>query len=242
MTVTNPQSGTNVHEIADGIYRINTPVTTPDGGGFSFNQYLIVDDAPLLFHAGLRRHFPLVGEAVASILPPERLRYIAFSHVEADECGALNHWLAAAPRSVPVCGTVAAMVSVEDLADRPPIALADQECLDLGRHRLRWYDAPHLPHAWECGFLMDETTRTLLCGDLFTQGGTELPPLTGTDILEPSEAFRQQMDYFSHSTRARPLLERLAAAEPTTLACMHGSAWQGDGAALLRALADRLAD
>jgi flavorubredoxin len=240
MTVTNRQSGTNVHEIADGAYRINTPVTLPDGGGFSFNQYLIADEEPLLFHTGLRRLFPLVREAVASILPPQRLRHVAFSHVEADECGALNDWLAAAPGATPLCGTVAAMVSVVDLADRPPTALADQETLDLGRHQLRWLDAPHLPHAWECGFLMDETTATLFCGDLFTQPGADLPPLTGVDILDPSEAFRQQMDYFSHTTRARALLERLAAANPTTLACMHGSAWQGDGAALLLALADRL--
>jgi flavorubredoxin len=240
MTITNQQSGTNVHEIADGIYRINTPVTLPDGGGFSFNQYLIADHEPLLFHTGLRRHFPRVREAVASILPPEQLRYIAFSHVEADECGALNDWLAAAPRAVPVCGTVAAMVSIEDLADRAPVALADQATLELGGHRLRWLDAPHLPHGWDCGFLIDETTSTLLCGDLFTQGGADLPPVTEADILESSEAFRQQMDYFSHTTDARALLQRLAATNPTTLACMHGSAWRGDGAALLRALADRL--
>jgi flavorubredoxin len=242
VTITNRQSGTNVQEIAAGIYRINTPVTLPGGGGFSFNQYLIADDEPLLFHTGLRRQFPLVREAVASILPPERLRHIAFSHVEADECGALNDWLAAAPRAVPVCGTVAAMVSIEDLADRPPTALADQATLDLGQHRLRWLDAPHLPHAWECGFLLDETTGTLLCGDLFTQPGADLPALTETDILGPSEAFRRQMDYFSHTTNARMLLERLATARPTTLACMHGSAWQGDGAALLRTLADRLSE
>lgn len=242
MTVTNRQSGTNVHEIADGVYRINTPVTLPGGGGFSFNQYLIADEEPLLFHTGLRRLFPLVREAVASILPPEHLRHVAFSHVEADECGALNDWLAAAPGATPLCGTVAAMVSVVDLADRLPTALADQETLDLGRHRLRWLDAPHLPHAWECGFLMDETTGTLFCGDLFTQPGADLPPLTSTDILGPSEAFRQQMDYFSHTIHARALLERLAAANPTTLACMHGSAWQGDGAALLRTLADRLTE
>ena len=128
MTITNKQSGTNVHEIADGIYRINTPVKIAGAGGFSFNQYLIVDDEPLLFHTGLRKMFPLVREAVASVLPVEKLRYIAFSHVEADECGSLNEWLAAAPQSVPLCGTVAAMVSIGDLADRPPRALADGEC------------------------------------------------------------------------------------------------------------------
>ena len=240
MTLTNRQSGTNVVEIADGLYRINTPVVIEGAVGFSFNQYLIVDDEPLLFHTGPRKMFPLVLEAVASVVPPESLRYIAFSHVEADECGSLNEWLAAAPGSVPLCGAVATMVSINDLADRPPTALADQELLPLGRHRVRWLDAPHLPHAWECGFLMEESTRTLLCGDLFTQGGSDLPPITESDILGPSEAFRQTMDYFSHTTRARAMLEKLAAADPTTLACMHGSAWRGDGAKLLRALADEL--
>ncbi|MEW6613447.1 MAG: MBL fold metallo-hydrolase [Pseudomonadota bacterium] len=237
--ITNKQSGTTVHEVADGIYRISTPVALP-GGGFSFNQYLIADDEPLLFHAGLRKMFPLVHEAVASVLPPQRLRHIAFSHVEADECGSLNEWLAAAPQSAPLCGTVAALVSISDLADRPPRALADGESLSLGKHTVRWYDTPHLPHAWECGFLMEESTRTLLCGDLFTQGGADNPPVTESDILGPSEAFRQQMDYFSHTRNARAMLERLAGLEPTTLACMHGSAWRGDGAKLLHALADAL--
>jgi flavorubredoxin len=238
MTVTNAQSGTNVHEIADGLYRINTPVTIP-GNAFSFNQYLLAGDEPLLFHTGLRRMFPLVREAVASVLPVEGLRYIAFSHVEADECGSLNEWLAAAPQAVPVCGRVAAMVSIADLADRPPRALADGEVLELGRHSVRWFDTPHLPHAWECGFMMEERTSTLLCGDLFTQPGSNRPPLTEADILGPSEAFRQKMDYFSHTKNARAMLERLAA-NPATLACMHGSAWRGDGAALLRALSDSI--
>jgi flavorubredoxin len=240
MAVTNTQSGTNVNEVADGIYRINTPVAIEGAGGFSFNQYLVLDDEPLLFHTGPRKLFHLVREAVASVLPPEKLRYIGFSHVEADECGSLNEWLAAAPRSVPLCGSIAAMVSINDLADRAPTALADGELLSLGSHSVRWFDAPHLPHAWECGFLMEETTRTLLCGDLFTQGGVDLPPVTESDILGPSEAFREKMDYFSHTTKAREMLERLASAGPTTLACMHGSAWRGDGGALLRSLADRL--
>lgn len=239
MTITNSQSGTNVVEIADGIYRINTPVPMA-GGGFSFNQYLVVDDEPLLFHTGLRQLFPLVREAVASVLPVERLRYIGLSHVEADECGSLNEWLAVAPQAVPLCGSVAALVSIDDLADRPARALQDGEWLALGRHRLQWFDTPHLPHAWECGFLMEASTRTLLCGDLFTQGGVQLPALTEADILGPSEAFRRQMDYFSHTRFVRPMLERLAASQPATLACMHGSAWHGDGAKLLRALADEL--
>jgi flavorubredoxin len=241
MAITNKQSGTNVHEIADRIYRINTPVIIEGGpGGFSFNQYLIVDEEPLIFHTGPRKMFPLVREALASVMAVEQLRYVAFSHVEADECGSLNEWLAAAPRSVPLCGTVAAMVSITDLADRSPKALADGETLSLGKSLVRWFDTPHLPHAWECGFLMEETTKTLFCGDLFTQPGAEHPPITASDILGPSEAFRHAMDYYSHTKNARAMLERLAAAAPTTLACMHGSAWRGDGAKLLRALADEL--
>src|SRR5262245_39584535 len=237
------QSGTTVHEIADRIYRISTPV--PPGvvpGGFSFNQYLVADDEPLLFHTGLRRSFPSISEAVARVLPVERLRYVSFSHFEADECGALNQWLAAAPQAVPVCGRIAAMTSVEDFADRPPRVLADGETLSLGTRRVQWFDTPHLPHAWECGFLMEQHTRTFLCGDLFTQGGADLPPLTESDILGPSEAMRAGLDYYAHAKNSRAMLERLAAAQPTTLACMHGSAWRGDGARLLRALADALSE
>jgi flavorubredoxin len=240
MTVTNKRSGTNVHEVADGIYRSNTPVMIEGAGGFSFNQYLIVDDEPLLFHTGPRKMFPLVREAVASVMAVEKLRYIGFSHVEADECGSLNEWLAAAPQSVPLCGTVAALVSISDIADRAPRALADGERLPLGQHTVQWFDTPHLPHAWECGFLNEERTSTLFCGDLFTQGGADLPPITEGDILGPSEGFRKQMDYYSHTKNGRELLERLASTNPKTLACMHGSAWRGDGAKLLRDLADAL--
>ncbi|HTK98738.1 MAG TPA: hypothetical protein VL379_11970 [Pseudomonadales bacterium] len=242
MSITNRQSGTNVHEVADRIYRINTPVTNAGIGGFSFNQYLIVDDAPLLFHTGPRRMFPLVREAMASVMPVQRLRYVSFSHFEADECGSLNEWLAAAPQSMPLCGNIAAMTSIGDVADRPPRALADGELLSLGTHAVRWFDTPHLPHAWECGFLAEERTRTLLCGDLFTQPGAEHPPVTEADIFAPSEAFRQQLDYFAHTKQARGLLERLAATQPALLACMHGSAWRGDGANLLRALANAVSD
>src|SRR5262245_56677310 len=170
--ITNTQSGTNVHEVADGIYRINTPVGLPGGvGQFNFNQYLVLDDAPLLFHTGLRQLFPVVSEAIRSLMPLEKLRYISFSHFESDECGALNHFLAVAPRAEAACGQVAALVSVNDYADRAPRALADGQELTLGRHRLRWFDTPHTPHGWESGLMMDMTTRTLLCGDLFTQGG-----------------------------------------------------------------------
>lgn len=237
--ITNKESGTNIHEIAEGIYRINTPVELP-AGAFSFNQYLLVDDKPMLFHTGPRRMFPLVQEAIAGILPPARLAYIGFSHVEADECGSLNEFLAIAPGAVPVCGQVAAMVSVNDIADRAPHPLGDGETLNLGHHVLRWHDTPHLPHAWECGLMFDHTTRTLLCGDLFTQGGDGKVPVVESDILGPSEGFRGVMDYYAHAPNTRAMLERLAHDSPTTLACMHGSAWQGDGAALLRALGGSL--
>jgi flavorubredoxin len=235
MTITNKDTGTNIVEVADSIFRINTPLKDVLGG-FSFNQYLVLDDQPLLFHTGPRRLFPLVREAVQSLIPARKLKYVAFSHFEADECGALNEWLEAAPEAVPVCGTIAAMVSVADVADRAPKALADGERLALGAKTMRWFDAPHLPHGWDCGYLFEEKTKTLFCGDLFTQGGAETPALTESDILGPSEAFRKPLDYYAHAPNGRELLERLAGAAPRTLACMHGSAWAGDGAALLRAL------
>jgi flavorubredoxin len=235
--ITNSESGTNVHEIAEGIFRINTPVGLPGGPGqFNFNQYLIVDDAPMLFHTGLRGLFPVVSEAIGAIMPVERLKYIGLSHFEADECGALNHLLAAAPNAVPVCSGIAALVSLGDFADRAPQPLADGAELALGRHTIRWFDTPHVPHAWECGLMLDVTTRTFFCGDLFTQGGAGEAALTESDILGPSEAFRAPLDYFAHAPQTQAVLERLAREAPTTLACMHGSAWRGDGARLLREL------
>jgi flavorubredoxin len=236
--ITNPQARTNIHEVADGIYRINTPVDLPDGQAFSFNQYLVLDDEPLLFHTGPRQLFPLVSEAIAAVMPIERLRYIGLSHTEADECGSMNLFLALAPTAVPLCSQIAAMVSIGDLADRPPRALADGESLVLGRHTLQWFDTPHVPHGWDCGLLMDQTTGTFFCGDLFTQPGHGKAALTETDILGPSEAFRQPMDYFAHAPQTAATLARLAQQKPRTLACMHGSAWRGDGGALLRHLAE----
>jgi flavorubredoxin len=238
MGVTNSQSGTRVDEVADGIYRIHTPIKEVPGG-FSFNQYLLADDQPTLFHTGPRRMAPLVVEAIASVLPVAKLRFIGFSHYENDECGALAELLALAPDAAPLCGKINALIN-GDAFDRPARALGDGEVMAIGKHRLRWFDTPHLPHAWECGYLMEETTRTLLCGDLFTQGGSDCPPVATGDILGPSEAFRKMMDYYSHTKNARAMIGRLAAAEPTTLACMHGSAWQGDGAKLLGALAAAL--
>jgi flavorubredoxin len=228
---------TTIDEIAADTYRINTPVALPSGNGFNFNQYLIVDDEPLLFHTGLRRLFPAVRGAIARVMPVEKLRHISFSHFEADECGALNQFLEAAPQAAPLCGRIAAMVSINDFADRPARIAADGEIVNLGRHRLRWLDVPHLPHGWESGLICDLTTKTLFCGDLLTQGGAHHKPVTEADILGPSEAFRGQLDYYTHHPQTGALLARLAAEQPTTLACMHGSAWRGDGGAMIRALA-----
>lgn len=242
MTVTNEQTGTNIAEIGDGIFRINTPLPPNPAlpGGFTFNQYLVVDDEPLLFHTGPRKLFPLVREAIESVIPASSLRYLGLSHFEADECGSLNEFLAIAPRAEPLCGNVAKMVSVDDVADREARGMAENETLSLGKHRVRWFDAPHLPHGWECGYLFEESTRTLFCGDLFTQPGAEHAPLVESDILGPSEVMRAQMDYYAHAKNTTELLGKLAAVAPTTLACMHGSAWTGNGSALLGELAETL--
>jgi flavorubredoxin len=237
-----PSPMTRIDEIADGVHRISTALP-PDvvPGGFTFNQFLIVDEEPLLFHTGPRRLFAATRTAIERVLPIDALRYVAFSHFEPDECGALNEFLAAAPRAEPLCGRIAAMVCMDDYADRPARALADDETLSLGRRTVRWIDAPHVPHGWDCGFLADDTTRTLFCGDLFTQLGHEHPPLTSDSVLDASEEARRVFDYYARCPDTERILERMASAAPTTLACMHGAAFAGDAAALLRALARRLA-
>ncbi|KQT10931.1 MBL fold metallo-hydrolase [Ramlibacter sp. Leaf400] len=232
----------SIHPIAPDTWRISVampPELFP--GGFSFNQYLVVDERPLLFHTGPKKLFGLVRQQIEKVMPLERLRYIAFSHVEADECGALADFLALAPDAQPVCGRVGAMVDVNDMVDVPPLVMQDGQVLDLGTHELVWQSTPHLPHGWECGYMHDRTTGTLFCGDLFTQPGTGEEPIVTRDILGPSEAFRQQDDYFSHSRNAPALIEKLARLEPSVLACMHGSAWKGDGGAMLRSLGAALA-
>lgn len=239
---TDQRDPTRIDEIANGIYRISTavpPSIIP--GGFTFNQYLIVDDAPLLYHTGPRKMFPLVRGAIESVIPATSLRYIGLSHYEADECGSLDEFLDLAPDAEPLCGQIAKMVSVDDVASRPARGMDDGEELSLGRHVVRWIETPHLPHAWECGHLFETTTKTLFCGDLFTQGGHEHEPLTTQNILDSSEDMRNAFDYFSHTRHTRTLMEKLASTDPQLLACMHGAAWQGDGAALLRRLAERLA-
>jgi len=246
--ITNTHSGTSLHEIESGIYRISTPVP-PEAmpGGFSFNQYLVIDDEPLIFHTGPRMMFPLVREAIERVMPVTSLRWIAFSHFEADECGALNDFLAAAPEASPLCSRVAASVSVNDTALRPARALADGETFSTGARTLEWIDAPHVPHNWETGYLLDRTTRTLFCGDLFTQPGHQTPAVTESDILEPTEAFRAggvaggMYDYWSGAAGTRAIIERMAATNPLTLACMHGSAWRGaDAGPMLLELAARV--
>jgi flavorubredoxin len=248
--ITNVQSGTNIEEIASDVYRINTPFPEIPGG-FSFNQYLVLDDEPLLFHTGMRRTFPLVAEAIGHIVPLESLRYIAFSHFESDECGALNQFLAAAPHAVPLCSRVAAMISVSDYADRAPKAMNDGERLSIGKREILWVDAPHIPHGWETGYLFDATTRTLFSGDIFTQGGLGSEAMIESDLVEPSDAFRIGFskhaglpDSWAHTSDSRPIIEKLATLGATTIANMHGSCWRGSSetaAAMLRELAQRVA-
>lgn len=246
--ITDTQSGTTIQEIEEGIYRISVPV--PEAN-FAFNQFLVVDEEPLLFHTGLRAHFPLVSEAIRRVMPLERLRYVAFSHFESDECGALNLFLGAAPDAVAVASRVAVLTSLTDFADRAPRALGDGETLTLGRRTVQWFDTPHLPHGWETGYLFESTTRTLFCGDLFTHGGAKAPALIDSDLLVPAEEFRVEFttalgipDSYAITRDARVNIEKLAATNPRTLAVMHGSSWQGregEGAQLLRRLGDLVA-
>ncbi len=232
---------TRLDEIADGMFRISTGVPIPAiPGGFSFNQFLIRDRESLLFHTGPRGLFEATREAVARVVAPQALRYVAFGHHEADESGAMNEFLAWAPEAVPLCSRVAAMVSMQDLADRPPRAMADGEVLDLGGHKIQWLDTPHVPHGWDAGLIWEAATATLLCGDLFTQPGAGLPPVTEGDVLGPSEAMRAAMDYYSSGHRARAACARLQALRPGLLATMHGSAFRGDGGDLLRRLAQAM--
>lgn len=228
---------TSTYEIADRIYRISTYVPDAAPGGFTFNQFLIDADEPMLFHTGARGMFPVVSEAVARIVPLEKLRWIGFGHVESDECGAMNHFLAAAPRAEVAHGALGCMVSLNDLADRPPRALADGEVIDLGGRRIRHIDTPHVPHNWEARVIFEETTGTLFCGDLFTHAG-QVDPLTSDDIIGPA---LEAEDLF-HATALSPetgrTIRRLAALQPRTLALMHGASTQSRCEESLLALAD----
>jgi flavorubredoxin len=229
---------TTIDEIADGIYRLSSYVAAvAPPAGFTFNQFLILGEAPLIFHTGLRHLFPAVRAAVARIIAPDRLRWIMFGHYEADECGAMNEWLAASPAAEVAHGHTACLVSLNDMADRPPRIIADGEVIDLGGKRVRYLDTPHVPHGWEAGLLYEETTATLLCGDLFTHVG-EGPPLTTRDLIGPAIAAEEMFNASCLSPAMAPTIRRLAALAPKTLAVMHGSSFAGDGGAALRALAD----
>ncbi len=229
---------TRIDEITEGIYRISTliPEVAPPAG-LTFNQFLIDADEPLLFHTGLRAMFPVVSEAISKVLPVERLRWITFGHVEADECGSMNQWLSASPSAEVAHGQVGCLVSLNDLADRPPRALADGEILDLGGKRVRHLDTPHVPHGWEARVLYEETTRTLLCGDLFTHFGAG-PPITTQDIVAPAMHAEAMFRASSLAPDTAEVMRRLGDLEPTTLALMHGSSFSGDGASALNLLAD----
>jgi flavorubredoxin len=228
---------TRVDEIAGGIFRLSTFVREVGPTGFTFNQFLVRGDEPLLFHTGLRHMFPLVRDAVATLIAPESLRWITFGHYEADECGAMNEWLAVAPRAEVAHGMTACMVSLNDVADRAPRALNDGEVIDLGGKRLRYLDTPHVPHGWEAGLLFEETTDTLLCGDLFTQLGDSRALIEG-DIVGPAIAAEDAFRSSSLHPTMGATLRKLAELKPRTLAVMHGPSFAGDGAAALIALGD----
>jgi len=230
---------TDADLIADGIYRISTfvPDVAPPHG-FTFNQFLILADQPLLFHCGSRGLFPHVSTAVAGLIPLEKLRWISFGHIEADECGAMNLWLAAAPNAQVVYSPLGSDISVADLADRPPRILAEGETLDLGGKRIRLIATPHVPHGWEAQVMFEETASTLFCGDLFTHYGKPAP-VTGEDIVEPAMAAEAMFGATSLGPYTAPTMRRLAELRPRTLALMHGSSFRGDGAGALGQLAER---
>jgi len=228
---------TEVHEIAPGIRKLSTFIADAPPAGFGFNQYLIEAEEPLLFHCGGRGLFPLVSAAAATVVPLERLRWISFGHVESDESGSMNAWLAAAPHAQVAHGAIACMVSLNDLADRPPRALADGEVLDLGGKRVRWIDTPHVPHAWESGLMFEETTATLLCGDLFTQVGPH-PPVTRESIVPAAIAAEEAFHATALTRDTAATIRKLAALAPKRLAVMHGAAFEGDCASELMRLAD----
>ena len=229
---------TRLDEIADGIFRISTfvPEVAPPAG-FAFNQYLVAAEEPLLFHTGHRRLFPAVREAVARVLPPETLRWISFGHMEADECGAMNLWLATALNAEIAHGAIGCDVSLSDLADRAPRTLADGEVIDLGGKSVRYVDTPHTPHGWDAGLLFEESTGTLMCGDLFTQTG-QTAALTESDIVGPASAAEDLFQFSSLHPEMGETIRRLAGLAPKTLALMHGPAFAGHGATALLALAD----
>jgi len=233
----NAGPNTRVDEIAPDIFRLSTWVPDITENGFTFNQFLLTGDEPMLFHCGHRQLFPAVSEAINQVVPLEKLRWISFGHLEADECGAMNLMLAAAPNAEVIHGALACMVSLTDLCDRPPVVATEEGVHDIGGHRLRFIPTPHVPHNWEAALWFDETTSTLLAGDLFTHTG-QCPSLTESDCVAPALDAENLFHATGLTTNLGPTLEQLAALHPATLAIMHGSSYTGDGAAQLRGLAE----
>jgi flavorubredoxin len=227
---------TTVEEIAPNIFRLSTWVPDISEDGFTFNQFLLTGEQPFLFHCGMRQLFPLVSQAIARVMPLEQLRWISFAHIEADECGAMNLMLDAAPQAEVIHGPLACMLSLDDMCDRPPV-VAGEEPLDTGGHRLRFIGTPHVPHNWESGLWFDETTSTLLAGDLLTHTGNP-PALVESDVVEPAIAAEELFHATGLTANLGATLGQLADLAPTTLALMHGASYRGDGAAQLRGLAD----
>jgi flavorubredoxin len=229
---------TKVSEIASGIFRLSTFVPDLGPTGFTFNQFVVQGDESLMFHTGLRKMFGLNRDALAKILPPEQLRWIAFGHFEADECGAMNEWLAVAPNAQAAHGHTGCMVSLNDFSDRAPRLLANGEVMDIGKgKRVRFIDTPHTPHGWDAGVMYEESTGTLLCGDLFTQFGND-HAITSGDIVGPSIVAEDFFKYSALNPLMGSTIRSLADLKPKTLALMHGPAFEGDGAKALNALAD----
>ena len=226
---------TTVDEIAPDIFRISSLIPDVAPGGFSFNQFLIRGEQPFLYHTGMRALYPLVSDAIRSLMPLDDLRWISFAHVEADECGAMNLLLADAPNAQVVHGQLACMLSLQDMADRPPHVMAD-EPLDIGGHKLRFLPTPHVPHNWESGLWFDETTGTLFAGDIFSHTG-DGPAATESDLVEPALVAEEIFHSTALSAALPATLEQLSELNPTTLAVMHGSSFAGDGATQLRSLA-----
>lgn len=234
-----------ITEIAPDVFQLTTFVPEAD---LQFHQFLVRDEEPLLFHTGMRSLFPFVREAVDSILPAESIRWISFSHFEADECGSLNEWQTIAPNATAACSFVGKVVSVDDMAAvRPARALADGEVFSTGKYRFRFLQTPHVPHCWEAGLLFEEVNGTLFCSDLFHQGG-EVEPHTESDIVG---RFRKTLteyqnsplaNYMPYTPDTRPTIKRLAALQPKTLAPMHGSAFTGNCSAALDDLSNVLKD
>jgi flavorubredoxin len=227
---------TNLDEIAPGIYRLSTVVPDIGPSGFTFNQFLLDDEEPLLFHTGHRSMFPSIRDAIERVMPVERLRWITFGHVESDECGGMNEFLAAAPQAEVAHGALGCLVSLNEMADRPPRPLGDGEVIDLGTKRVRHIDTPHVPHGWEARVLYEETTGTLLCGDLFTHLG-DGPALASGDIVGPAMEAEALFRSSSLAPDTAAVMRRLGELAPTTLALMHGSSFGGDCAAALNDLA-----